>query len=116
MPPAPALHPQGEQDLFARICLFAETARRREGFAGCEHVASGREVQPPMVNGPGPIVSVGSLLRPSIGVSSRPGAAAESLFTNDPSLVRCGRPETSIMGIVFDGRRAKVGDISTWKF
>jgi hypothetical protein len=72
MPPAPVLHPQGEQDLFARIYLFAETARRREAFAGCGHVASGREVQPPTVNGPGPIASAGSRLRPRIGVSSRP--------------------------------------------
>ena len=53
--------------------------------------------------------------RPS-SVSSRPRAAAVSLLANGPSLVRCGRPETSIKGIVFDGRCTKMSDISAWKF
>ena len=56
-------------------------------------------------------------LEPAIATDgTRPRAAAEPLLTNDSLLVRCGRPETSIAGIVFEGRRGKRGDISTWKF
>ena len=88
------------------LVLSSKAYNQKSGLLICCPISTSIRGQPTEVPGD-------NLDSPS---SSRPRAAAESLFTNDPSLVRCGRPETSIMGIVFDGRRAKVGDISTWKF
>ena len=47
---------------------------------------------------------------------SRPGAAADLLPSNDPLPICCGCPETYITGIVFDGRRTKMGSIGAWRF
>jgi hypothetical protein len=50
-----------------------------------------------------------------LDVPSRPGAAADLLPSNDPLPICCGCPETYITGIIFDGRRTKMGSIGVWR-